>query len=300
MNLSTPVPGSTAREKERLQPALAASPQADSSRDEPSKQSLSAEPARSKDMIPAEVGISVETPSSLEMHFPSFASDNVTGESNFDLNMVDLLDGANFDSLFDLIGQQGSRHSHSAFSGSGHHHHGDRGHRAHRAHPHNHRAHYDQFDQFDHRNQVDNDDPFDFFDQNDNRDHQDQQDQQDQRDYHEYLQDADFGQSEELKYVNVTYNRDNADLSAWELFEIAKEAIQNGRATVTENPVMNVRRLVWSIKVEGRFPTEAHVLNEAYAISSRMQVDTEFERGYDTEICALFDRVTDGFESPMQ
>lgn len=106
MNLSTPVPGSTAREKERLQPALAASPQADSSRDEPSKQSLSAEPARSKDMIPAEVGISVETPSSLEMHFPSFASDNVTGESNFDLNMVDLLDGANFDSLFDLIGQQ--------------------------------------------------------------------------------------------------------------------------------------------------------------------------------------------------
>lgn len=174
---------------------------------------------------------------------------------------------------------RGSRHSHSAFSGSGHHHHGDRGHRAHRAHPHNHRAHYDQFDQFDHRNQVDNDDPFDFFDQNDNRDHQDQQDQQDQRDYHEYLQDADFGQSEELKYVNVTYNRDNADLSAWELFEIAKEAIQNGRATVTENPVMNVRRLVWSIKVEGRFPTEAHVLNEAYAISSRMQVDTEFERG---------------------
>jgi hypothetical protein len=107
MNSSTPVPGPTTRETERLHPALAASPQTDFPRDGPSKsQPLSAQPAQSRDMNPAEIGLSVETPSSLEMHFPSFANDNVPGESNFDLNMVDLLDGANFDSLFDLIGQQ--------------------------------------------------------------------------------------------------------------------------------------------------------------------------------------------------
>lgn len=107
MNSSTHVPGSTARETERLHPALVTSPQTDFPRDGPSKpEPLSAEPAHSRDMNPPEVSLSVETPSSPEMHFPSFANDNVPGESNFDLNMVDLLDGANFDSLFDLIGQQ--------------------------------------------------------------------------------------------------------------------------------------------------------------------------------------------------
>ncbi|KAJ5808478.1 hypothetical protein N7474_009747 [Penicillium riverlandense] len=187
-----------------------------------------------------------------------------------------------------------SRHSRSISSCSGHRHHGHhdpdhhghahhghayhghRGHRVHRAHPHDHHPHHDRFDQSDHHNQFDNDDQFDFFEHNDDRDHWEQQDQ---HDYHERLYDADFGLSEELKYVNVAYNRNDADLSEWELFEIAKDAIQSGSATVTENPIMNVQRLVWSIKVEGRFPTEAHVLNEAYAIFSRMQLDTEFERG---------------------
>ncbi|KAJ5601748.1 hypothetical protein N7510_011282 [Penicillium lagena] len=175
----------------------------------------------------------------------------------------------------------GCRHSQSVSSGSGeqhhghHHGHGHHGHRGHRAH----RAHHDgfgRFDQFEHHNQFDNGDQFDFFDHNGNRAHQDQHGH---HGHHENLHDADFGQSEELKYVNATYHPSDADLSEWELFEIAKDAIQNGSATVTENPVMNVRRLVWSIKVEGRFPTEAHVLNEAYAIFSRMQLDMEFERG---------------------
>ncbi|KAJ5601747.1 hypothetical protein N7510_011281 [Penicillium lagena] len=106
-NPSTQVPGSSGRETERLHPALAASRQTDFSRDRPSKsQSLSAESAQSRDMNSATASLSAETPLSLEMRFPSLANDNVTGESNFDLNMVDLLDGANFDSLFDLIGQQ--------------------------------------------------------------------------------------------------------------------------------------------------------------------------------------------------
>lgn len=51
-------------------------------------------------------GFSAEAPL-LEMSFPPDSDSNyLTDGSNFDLNMVDLLQGANFDSLFDLIGQQ--------------------------------------------------------------------------------------------------------------------------------------------------------------------------------------------------
>ncbi|KAJ6144341.1 hypothetical protein N7470_008236 [Penicillium chermesinum] len=45
------------------------------------------------------------SPSSLEFGFQS-GSNHLPGGSNFDLNMVDLLHGADFDSLFDMIGQQ--------------------------------------------------------------------------------------------------------------------------------------------------------------------------------------------------
>ncbi|KAJ5106450.1 hypothetical protein N7456_003125 [Penicillium angulare] len=41
-----------------------------------------------------------------ELDFQSAEAGYLAGGSSFDLNMVDLLDGANFDSLFDLIGQQ--------------------------------------------------------------------------------------------------------------------------------------------------------------------------------------------------
>lgn len=46
------------------------------------------------------------TPSSLDFDFQNGNFNHPTGGSNFDLNMVDLLHGANFDSLFDMIGQQ--------------------------------------------------------------------------------------------------------------------------------------------------------------------------------------------------
>jgi hypothetical protein len=46
------------------------------------------------------------TPSSLQMDFQSTDPAHFEGISNFDLNMVDLIQGANFDTLFDLIGQQ--------------------------------------------------------------------------------------------------------------------------------------------------------------------------------------------------
>lgn len=41
-----------------------------------------------------------------DLNFQRTDTDYPAGGSNFDLNMVDLLEGANFDSLFDLIGQQ--------------------------------------------------------------------------------------------------------------------------------------------------------------------------------------------------
>jgi len=46
------------------------------------------------------------TPSSLQMDFQNTDPAHFEGISNFDLNMVDLIQGANFDTLFDLIGQQ--------------------------------------------------------------------------------------------------------------------------------------------------------------------------------------------------
>ncbi|KAJ5085936.1 hypothetical protein N7532_010707 [Penicillium argentinense] len=45
-------------------------------------------------------------PSSLALDFQQTDSSQLAGGSSFDLNMVDLLQGANFDSLFDMIGQQ--------------------------------------------------------------------------------------------------------------------------------------------------------------------------------------------------
>ncbi|KAJ5678784.1 hypothetical protein N7462_007028 [Penicillium macrosclerotiorum] len=47
-----------------------------------------------------------ETPVSAEMEFQSADADYLAGGSSFDLNMVDLLQGANFDSLFDMVGQR--------------------------------------------------------------------------------------------------------------------------------------------------------------------------------------------------
>ncbi|KAJ5654502.1 transcriptional regulator family: Fungal Specific TF [Penicillium lividum] len=41
-----------------------------------------------------------------DIGFQSEDAGYLAGGSSFDLNMVDLLDGADFDSLFDLIGQQ--------------------------------------------------------------------------------------------------------------------------------------------------------------------------------------------------
>lgn len=46
-----------------------------------------------------------DTHSSLDLNFPDMTSHFVNGP-NFDLNMVDLLQEANFDSLFDMVGQQ--------------------------------------------------------------------------------------------------------------------------------------------------------------------------------------------------
>lgn len=43
---------------------------------------------------------------SSELDFSNMDPSQPPGNSNFDLNMVDLLQGANFDSLFDVIGQQ--------------------------------------------------------------------------------------------------------------------------------------------------------------------------------------------------
>lgn len=53
-----------------------------------------------------EHGYLVETPSSLQMDFQNTDAAHFEGISNFDLNMVDLIQGANFDTLFDLVGQQ--------------------------------------------------------------------------------------------------------------------------------------------------------------------------------------------------
>ncbi|CAG8925661.1 unnamed protein product [Penicillium salamii] len=53
-----------------------------------------------------EYGNLVETPSSLQMNFQHTDTSQFDGVSNFDLNMVDLIQGANFDTLFDMIGQQ--------------------------------------------------------------------------------------------------------------------------------------------------------------------------------------------------
>lgn len=53
-----------------------------------------------------EHGYLVETPSSLQMDFQDTDTAHFEGISNFDLNIVDLIQGANFDTLFDLGGQQ--------------------------------------------------------------------------------------------------------------------------------------------------------------------------------------------------
>ncbi|KAJ5328290.1 hypothetical protein N7452_008680 [Penicillium brevicompactum] len=54
----------------------------------------------------SEYGTLAETPSSLHMTFQDTNASQFEGVSNFDLNMVDLIQGANFDSLFDITGQQ--------------------------------------------------------------------------------------------------------------------------------------------------------------------------------------------------
>ncbi|KUM62466.1 hypothetical protein ACN42_g4655 [Penicillium freii] len=51
-------------------------------------------------------GILADTPSSLQMDLQDTNPAQLEGISNFDLNMVDLIEGANFDTLFDMIGQQ--------------------------------------------------------------------------------------------------------------------------------------------------------------------------------------------------
>ncbi|KAJ5374119.1 hypothetical protein N7517_006125 [Penicillium concentricum] len=64
---------------------------------------------RSASMHPPQMneqGILSDTPSSLYMDLQDMEPAQLEGISNFDLNMVDLIDGANFDPLFDLIGQQ--------------------------------------------------------------------------------------------------------------------------------------------------------------------------------------------------
>jgi hypothetical protein len=53
-----------------------------------------------------EQGILADTPSSLQMDLQDMGPAQLEGISNFDLNMVDLIEGANFDTLFDMIGQQ--------------------------------------------------------------------------------------------------------------------------------------------------------------------------------------------------
>lgn len=50
--------------------------------------------------------IFTDTPSSLHMDLQDTNPAHLEGISNFDLNMVDLIEGANFDTLFDMIGQQ--------------------------------------------------------------------------------------------------------------------------------------------------------------------------------------------------
>lgn len=54
----------------------------------------------------SEQGILADTPSSLQMDLQDTNTTHLEGISNFDLNMVDLIEGANFDTLFDMIGQQ--------------------------------------------------------------------------------------------------------------------------------------------------------------------------------------------------
>jgi hypothetical protein len=44
--------------------------------------------------------------SSSQMDLQDMDATHLEGISNFDLNMVDLIEGANFDTLFDMIGQQ--------------------------------------------------------------------------------------------------------------------------------------------------------------------------------------------------
>ena len=51
-------------------------------------------------------GILADTPSSLQIDLQDTNPAQLEGISNFDLNMVDLIEGANFDTLFDMIGQQ--------------------------------------------------------------------------------------------------------------------------------------------------------------------------------------------------
>lgn len=53
-----------------------------------------------------EQDILADTPSSLQMDLQDTNPTQLEGISNFDLNMVDLIEGANFDTLFDMIGQQ--------------------------------------------------------------------------------------------------------------------------------------------------------------------------------------------------
>ncbi|KAJ5920302.1 hypothetical protein N7516_011160 [Penicillium verrucosum] len=50
--------------------------------------------------------IFTDTPSSLHMNLQDTNPAQLEGISNFDLNMVDLIEGVNFDTLFDMIGQQ--------------------------------------------------------------------------------------------------------------------------------------------------------------------------------------------------
>ena len=79
--------------------------------------------------------------------------------------------------------------------------------------------------------------------------------------------------------MNIAFNDEDANLPQGELFEIAKDSILNGSAMIADRPGTGGQGLVLSITVQGHFPTEDHVLNEAYAIIGRMQRAARFPRG---------------------
>lgn len=67
----------------------------------PSQPEFDATPRTSQCPVPEET-----SPGEPYLEMDSLDPNQLHGGSNFDLNMVDLLQGANFDSLFDMVGQQ--------------------------------------------------------------------------------------------------------------------------------------------------------------------------------------------------